>query len=106
MLFVYNFCSTRAPSLNSTGGDTITLAPADRPASKPNQRSLKKMWALISPARGAPGFFGFAFTRAGAALHITRPPPGAPGPPEGRFFLNTSHPADGTPGGALGSPDQ
>jgi hypothetical protein len=62
-------------------------APAYRPSSKPYQRSLKKMWPLISPASGAPVSLSLALTSAWPVFHIVGLPPLArsTGPEAGAF---------------------
>ncbi|MNT33979.1 hypothetical protein D3C72_1699310 [compost metagenome] len=57
--------------------DTISSrrAPVYRPSSKPYQRSLKKMWPLISPASSAPVSFIFFLISEWPVFHITGRPP-------------------------------
>ncbi len=46
-------------------------------SSKPNQRCLKNMWPLISPAKSAPVSAIFCLIRLWPAFHITGTPPWA-----------------------------
>ena len=46
-------------------------------SSKPYQRSLKKMWPLISPAIGAPVSFSLALISEWPVFHISGMPPAA-----------------------------
>src|SRR5450631_895732 len=50
-------------------------APAYRPSSKPYQRSLKKVWPLISPASSAPVCFIFDLISECPVFHISGVPP-------------------------------
>ncbi|CFN82172.1 Uncharacterised protein [Bordetella pertussis] len=61
----------------SVSRETISSrrAPVYRPSSKPYQRSLKKIWPLISPASGAPVSASLAFTSEWPVCHISGTPP-------------------------------
>src|SRR5262249_22163205 len=50
-------------------------APAYRPSSKPYQRSLKKVWPLISPASSAPDSFILRLMSEGPVFHSSGDPP-------------------------------